>query len=364
MTPEKLEADVAQVAQLGKVAAVGLAMYHQGQIHAIVKGVRKQGVPTPVSQNDRFIVVLNSCLLTMVLIGRLVDRGVLRWDQTVAEIFPEYRGYINPGNEDTTIEMFATLRSGITEHVYKGDGGRIYQYLISPTTDGPTGRRAQALYSLNRPPDENPGSKECWTGTNILILAFIAESVTGQTYEDLLVNEVLRPLNMLQSGFSQPDAERNERSPEPVQPWPHYCEEANPVAAVPDNPTANHLIRRATHPLVGVHMTIADAARFCKFCIDGLDAAGAPLLAQDTFDKMFRPSPSERLAWTCGHLAVTDRDWGGGGRVLTLQGNDLGFASDIWIAPSAGKAFISVTNCMGNLGTSMSNEVASLAASY
>ena len=52
-------------------------------------GVRKYGDPTPVTTNDLFHIGSCTKSMTATLAAILIEEGKLRWNTTIAEVFPE-----------------------------------------------------------------------------------------------------------------------------------------------------------------------------------------------------------------------------------------------------------------------------------
>ncbi|MEQ1693581.1 MAG: serine hydrolase domain-containing protein, partial [Gemmatimonas sp.] len=83
--PRSLDALLAPVREAARVPALGAAVVTPQGLMAIgTAGKRAEGATARVTNNDRWH--LGSCTkaLTAVLVARLVDRGVLRWESTVA----------------------------------------------------------------------------------------------------------------------------------------------------------------------------------------------------------------------------------------------------------------------------------------
>src|SRR6185312_14946076 len=74
---------------------LGVLVLHDGVIRQSVSGVRKWGDPTPGQVTDRFH--LGSCTkaMTATVLALFVERGQLRWNATLAELFPELRATMN-----------------------------------------------------------------------------------------------------------------------------------------------------------------------------------------------------------------------------------------------------------------------------
>jgi len=97
----QLPALAAAVVKDGKVVAVGAV------------GTRKAGVQIPVTLNDRFHLGSDTKAMTALLAAMCVEAGKLRWDSTMAEVFPELAETMDQGLRHVTLEQFLSHTSGI-----------------------------------------------------------------------------------------------------------------------------------------------------------------------------------------------------------------------------------------------------------
>lgn len=73
-------------------------------------GVRKWGNPTPVTTNDVFHIGSCTKSMTATLTAMLIEEGKLKWDTTIADVFPEWRGQMDKQYETVTVEQLLTHR--------------------------------------------------------------------------------------------------------------------------------------------------------------------------------------------------------------------------------------------------------------
>jgi CubicO group peptidase (beta-lactamase class C family) len=76
-------------------------------------GIRRAGAEIPVTINDRFHLDSDTKAMTALLAAMLVDEGKLRWDSTVAQVFPELAPNMNPGLRGVTLEQLLSHTSGL-----------------------------------------------------------------------------------------------------------------------------------------------------------------------------------------------------------------------------------------------------------
>ena len=66
-------------------------------------GVRKTGNSTPVTNNDQFHIGSCTKSMTATLAAMFIKEGRLRWDTTVAEVFPGWKGKMDKQYETVTV---------------------------------------------------------------------------------------------------------------------------------------------------------------------------------------------------------------------------------------------------------------------
>ncbi len=76
-------------------------------------GVRKWGETTPVTTNDVFHIGSCTKSMTATLTAMLIEDGKLRWDTTIADVFPELKGKMDKQYETVTVEQLLTHRGGV-----------------------------------------------------------------------------------------------------------------------------------------------------------------------------------------------------------------------------------------------------------
>ena len=76
-------------------------------------GTRRADTDTPVAVNDRFHIGSDTKAMTALLAAIFVEEGKLRWDSTVADVFPELAETMDTGLRRVTLEQLLSHTSGI-----------------------------------------------------------------------------------------------------------------------------------------------------------------------------------------------------------------------------------------------------------
>src|SRR5262249_37090706 len=96
-----LPALAAAVVKEGKVVAAGAV------------GTRRAGEQIPVTLNDRFHLGSDTKAMTALLAATFVEAGKLRWESTMADVFPELAAKMDSGLRRVTLVQFLSHTSGV-----------------------------------------------------------------------------------------------------------------------------------------------------------------------------------------------------------------------------------------------------------
>src|SRR4051794_22813049 len=112
--PLSLDATLSPFLARYELPALAAAVVKDGEIIAVgAVGTRKAGADLPVTVNDRFHLGSATKAMTALLAGMLVDEGKLRWNSTVADLFPELVEKMDPGLRRVTLEQLLSHTSGV-----------------------------------------------------------------------------------------------------------------------------------------------------------------------------------------------------------------------------------------------------------
>lgn len=320
LTPIILKHDIP-----GMVAAV----IRNGQIVAIGNaGVRTRGQPEEIEITDRFHIGSDTKAMTAMLCGILVEQGKLRWNQTQGETFQELKASMHPQYQSVTLEQLLTNRGGACGTIdRKVLWGKLWQHKGTPTS----ARRLLLDGVTSQPPEASPGEKFIYSNAGFSIAGHMAEKVTGTSWEDLMREQIFRPLGMDSAGFGAPGTRTKNDQPRghqadgtPVEP-----DSINPLS---DNPTA-------IGPSGTVHCSITDWARFVSA---NLPSAGARLVNPTTLRKLHTPTGSQPK-YAMGWFIADGQPWARGPALMHSGSNTLWYAVT-WLAPNQDFAVLVACN--------------------
>ena len=301
-------------------------------------GVRKQGHSTPVTGDDLWH--LGSCTkaMTATMIGTLVQEDKLHWDTGLLDTFPELREKMPDDFRRITLTQLLTHHSGLPANGPWHDLGE------DLTT---TAQRRRLLDNmLVRGLEHPPGNQFAYSNVGYALAGLMAETVTGQAWEELMRARLFRPLEMQSVGFGIPGT-----LGQVDQPWGHHSTllGLGPLKAVQLDNAAS------IGPAGTVHAALQSWGQFLAAHLAS-DPGLLPTEIWDTLHRPFKPGhttdgnaadknqPSDyAMGWV-----VVDRPWARGddgqGLALTHGGSNTVNYCVCWLAPQRQFGIIACTN--------------------
>jgi len=312
-------------------ALAGAIVTDTGVIDAQAVGCRRYGGPANVTTDDQFHLGSDTKAFTAVLIGLLVDEGLLEWDSTVPSLFPEYAETMRTEYRLVTVQDILSHSAGfVTDPVLT---------LTKPTL---TEQRMEVVaWALTRPPAAVKGTFK-YSNTGYIIAGAIADKLTGRSYEDLLFERFLQPLGITTAGFGPMGTAGLEDQPlqhtssyKPLEPGPKA-----------DNPPIYNSAGR-------LHMSVGDWGRFIQWVL-ACEAGRPTLLRAETAQRLTTGSvPMDGEGSYAFGWVVLDRPWANW-RALTHTGSNTLNLAVAWLAPNLNFGVIAATNiCTGMTPSSM-----------
>ncbi len=262
---------------------VGLAamVMVDGQVEgAAAQGERKIGSGVSLEMDDRWHLGGIAKNITATMIARLIEAGRMQWDDTVGEIFPE--DSIHDDWRQVTLKQLLTDTAGAPRS-FSEEIRRQHPALGSESTKA---RRESVLKVLADQPDYPPGEKNAYSNVGMTIAAAMAERVTGDTWENLVKQEVFEPLNLKDSGFGPPTSSDEKLE----QPRGHRNVRHWKVAV---NDTRDNTFIMS--PAGAAHMTLSDLCAYAMEHLRGELGVGK-LLSADSYHRLHTPELDQRAS--------------------------------------------------------------------
>jgi CubicO group peptidase (beta-lactamase class C family) len=329
--------------------ALAAAAVRNGAILAAgAVGTRRAGTDAPITINDPFHIGSDTKAMTALVAAIFVERGRLRWDSTVGEVFPELAGTMYAGLRGVTIEQLLSHTSGIPS-----DDETITR-LIWQSFSQENLNLDELRYWLvkewsTRPLQSKPGTQFAYSNLGYVTAGAMLERISKATWEELIAVRIFDAFGFRTAGFG-PQANLG-RMDAPLGHIANSDGSLKPMLAGPDGDNPEIL-----GPAGTVHLSILEFAAWA-----GWNASegqrGPDLVRPETLRKLhtkvvdmpLKPdaapgTPSQGgygLGWGTIAMPYSPEPF-----VLHSGSNGMNFAS-IMLQPNHGFAMVLATNVGG-----------------
>lgn len=269
---------------------------------------RAHGVPaTPA---HRFGVASLSKGFTALAVASLIEDGRLGWTDPVRPVLGDDLPLVDDG---VTVEHLLSHTSGIGDYLDEGAGGEITDYVLTVPTHVLDDTEAFLPMLDGHPQVTAPGETFAYNNQGYVVLALIAQRVSGTAFADLVTERVLEPAGMSRTAFLRMD-----ELPGDVA--------RGYLAATGLRTNVLHLPVRATGD-GGVFTTTADLAAFWRALL------AHRVVGPETLTRLTAPRhvvEDEGMRYGAGFWRGLDS------AELILEGYDAGVSARTWHDPSTG----------------------------
>ena len=257
------------------VFAIGSLVRDANGVRSAVVGTRFVGSDEPARIEDAWHLGSDTKAMTATLVSRLEAEGVIRWEQTLAESFPDVA--VHASWSDISLWDLATHRSGMTRSLPL-ELGTAWLALISRTDD--TQARSELVRTLLEGPRPQPSGEYSYSNAGYITLGAALEQATGTPWKELMQTQLFEPLSMEGCGFGPPSAIRGHRGQVPLAPDSLFA----------DNPPV-------LGPAGTVHCPLPGWAAFAEAHLQGMSDAGHPYLPKASWDALHTPEGTYAGGW-------------------------------------------------------------------
>jgi CubicO group peptidase (beta-lactamase class C family) len=330
-TFEKLDAIVKSAMNGSKVPAVGAVIIRDGQVsEQAVRGVRRNDGKAAVGADDVWLIGSTGKVMTVAMLARLVERGVLAWDTPLDAMLPELAAGMRAEYRKVTLVQLLSHQSALPRDIKDTKALETFFSDARPTREQRLAYIAKALMDA---PESTPGTPFSYSNTGFLVAAAIAEKATGQSYEELMQKEVFEPLGMRGVGYGNTGAGQNRGH--------QHGKPTLKMRKADDGAPAMYA------PAGFLHMPLAAWAQFNIDQLAGAKGQG----------KLLAPA-SYRLMQTAQPGSPAGLDWGvqpsiagRQGPALVHQGSDGNWLAIVALFPEQGSGAMVVANAGGDMGS-------------
>jgi D-alanyl-D-alanine carboxypeptidase len=260
--PRTLVEELEQIRSEHKLPAIAAAVWRDGKLVELdAVGVRKVDDPaSKVTKADLWHIGSNTKAMTATLVGIFVDRGTLKWTDTIATLFKGVK--IDPGYAKVTLDQLIRHEGGAPGEPPPELWKQLWDDGAKPDA------RAKFVAGILARPPAQPAGTFTYSNAGYMIAGAALERATKKTWEQLMRDELFAKLDMKSCGFGPPGTRATPANSGTVdQPWGHDAG-GSPIAPGPaaDNPPG-------VGPAGTVHCSLEDYGKFLA-----LHATGKPEL--------------------------------------------------------------------------------------
>jgi CubicO group peptidase (beta-lactamase class C family) len=211
----------------------------------------------PTTENTQFAIGSCSKAFTTFVLGELVDKKLISWDDPVIKHLPEFHLKDLHATHHITIRDLVTHRSGLPRHDLLWYGSKL--------------SRIELLSKLQHlEPTADLREKFQYNNLMYMVAGLVIEKVTGKSWEQVVQEGILTPLSMNNSNFSVDVMQTSEDFSLP------YREKDGQIVLVPFKNIS------AIGPAGSINASVADMAQWLQLQLSD----GQGLVLKQTLDAM------------------------------------------------------------------------------
>lgn len=326
-----LENYVADTMRDFDVPGVAMALV-QGDRVVYAKGLGVSDLETkePVTENTRMVIGSSTKTMTAVMIGTMVDEGLITWDTPVTEIWPDFALSDPELSAALTVKHLLCMCTGVPR--------RMEEITVQYSELTPE----SIIESLAGIPLVGKFEKNFNYSSRMLAAAgFLAAMLDGAEYgrleagyRETMEKRILGPLQMTASTFSSAEAVASKTSATP------YFTGLDGFEAVP---VEREDIFRPIAPAGALWSTAADMSRYLLMLVnDGISPEAGRLISEQSLQALWTPQVRIDALNQYG-LGWHIEDFHGL-QVFHHPGGTAGFAAELVVIPEYDIGFVLLTN--------------------
>jgi len=226
-------------------------------------GLRDVERKLPMTAETLYPIASTTKAINATLLALLIEDGLLAWDVPIREYGAKI-SFLDPVVAQlATLRDLVSMRTGLPRHDWVWLGN-------------PAPREEVVGRLAHLPSSASFRERFQYNNLTVTAAAAIAEHVTGQLWEDLILSRLLTPLQMSATGFRRPDDGSDTQS---------YFETADRALV-----QTRRVSTDSTGPSGGnIHSNMFDMAKWLAFNLDGGCSGGQRLIRTEALTELFTP---------------------------------------------------------------------------
>ncbi len=326
--------------------ARGTLLVDNTGVHVSVEGPLSKDAEEQADADSYFHIGSNTKAMTATMIAMLVEEGLLDWDTTVSEVWPQAAPSFDEAMRDVTLHALLTHRSGIRAFT----AGRDWQSVPERSGDGRQRRIEFSRWLLAQAPAGQRGLY-LYSNAGYCVASAMVEELSGNSWEQMLRERLFGPLGM-EVQFGWP-LDHDSMQPQ------GYLRSAGVLR--PFGRSEGYSLPVEIAPAGDLSMPLGEYAKFLRLHLDGLGGE-ARLLTEESFAFLHEPVGH----YACGWIVLDrDRETEEGvvtQRISSHDGSAGSFYLHTELNPAAGYAVAAVVNAGGDASRGLTESLAADAA--
>lgn len=309
-----------------EVPGVSIGIVVDGEV-VLAEGYGFRDVDAKKPMTGKTLLAIGSCTkaFTVMVLGTLVDEGKLDWDKPVQTYIPSFRLNDRIASELLTPRDMVTHRSGLPRHDavwYNADLDRKEMVARLPYLELSQPLRAKFQYN------------------NLMFMSagYLAEVLTGKSWEDNVRTRIFEPLGMSRSNFSVLDSQKSDDFAQP------YDRRDEKVKQIPFR------VIDEVGPAGSINSSVEDMSKWLLLQLGDGKFGGKPIIQRTNLADMH--SPQMPLGATIERPEISQASYGLGWMVDTYRGHQRahhggaidGFSAMVQLFPQDGVGLVALAN--------------------
>ncbi|HVS63779.1 MAG TPA: serine hydrolase [Thermoanaerobaculia bacterium] len=291
-------------------------------------GVRDLGTGEPVTEDTLFAIGSTTKAFAAFVLGLLVDEGKISWDQPVIELLPDFRLHDDHATRRLKVKDLVRHSSGLPRH-------------DAVWYNSPDSREELFARLRHLEPSRDLGETFQYQNLMFMTAGLLAERVTGKSWEELVRERILDPLDMERTNFS---VETSKQDPNHAAPHAIEDQEARVI------PFRNI---DTIGPAGSINSSVSEMTQWIRLQLGGGEIGGERLIETATLQSMHTPQiaagsyPTDGTTLPMGYGYGWMTEAHRGHFVVQHGGGIDGFISWVALLPHDGLGVVAYTNATG-----------------
>jgi CubicO group peptidase (beta-lactamase class C family) len=278
----------------GYLGAVSLVARNGRIVDWQAYGQRDLARSKPMSRDSIFRIYSMTKTVTSVAVMMLVEEGKITLEDPLSRYLPGFdkpqvliggtadAPRLRPTDKPVTLHALLTHTAGYPAGLKGEEAATAWMERINP--HGASDLRDFAERMSRVPLAADPGTRFGYDGASLELMARVVEVVSGQSFQSFLQQRIFDPLQMRDTGFSVPAAQRSRV----VDITTKGKDGRLAIAAGPSAVHPGAPLNAYTSGAGGLYSTAGDYARFAQMLLDGGTLDGHTLLGRKTVELMMQ----------------------------------------------------------------------------